>query len=106
MYQTPTPSNEPNCPVRISVPQQEKRSTKLAPDDWAQVAAVVGTKELLISRPPQVDLCPEGNVRVPVLGIVHRAHRLAGCGEKSQENSDQKEENSDGCGRAVLLLTT
>lgn len=36
-----------------------------------------------ISRPPQVDLCPEGNVRVSVLGIVHRAHRIAGCGEKS-----------------------
>ena len=80
MYQTPTSSNEPNCPVRISVPKQEKRSTKLTPDDWAQVAAVVGTKEVMRSVAPHKLTC--GNVRVSVLGIVHRAHRIAGCGEK------------------------
>ena len=52
MYQTPTPSNEPNCPVRISVPKQEKRSTKLTPDDRAQVAVVDGTKEVMRSVAP------------------------------------------------------
>ena len=38
-----------------------------------------------ISHPPQVVLCAEGNVRVSVLGIVHRSYR------RPQENSDQKE---------------
>ena len=93
MYQTPTSSNEPNCPVRISVPKQEKKMPKLTPDDWAQVAGVVGTKEVMRSVAPRKLTC--------VQRATYESQYWVSCTERiasqtvvkrDQENSEQKEE--------------
>ena len=93
MYQTPTSSNEPNCPVRISVPKQEKKVSKLTPDDWAQVAGVVGTKEVMRSVAPRKLTC--------VQRATYESQYWVSCTERiasqavvkrAQKNSDQKEE--------------
>ena len=75
------------------MPKQEKRSTKLTPDDWAQVAAVVGTKEVMRSVAPRKLTC--------VQRATYESQYWVSCTERiasqavvkrAQENSDQKEE--------------